>query len=220
MIKTAPRLETLTHITMELPKKISQKLSQIFKRDEDAPNRNNPSHDTPPSTNIPHTSSLPPPPARADLQSIHAFRTTTTLLAHLQQEKKAFEVIKPKEPVSDNLELTLSSAFSTVAVMRHEIVAVVTNRSSDTLELIACPQPPEKIHSPSDSPSNPPSNPPSSVAEPSGWPKVWQFLVSQNPRTDDTASTSPKPRIETAQKLANLPLVDDEAVKEYVEEYW
>ena len=83
------------------------------------------SHDAPSENGIP--------------QSILAFRTITTLLQIIQQEQP-FKIIEdePKLSDSDRRELKLLSAFSTVAVAHHEVVAVVAKQCPGTVEVMAC----------------------------------------------------------------------------------
>ena len=92
-------------------------------------------------------SSLPPPssPLKDIPRNILAFRTITTLLSQLQPERE-FEGPTPKVGFSaaEQEELRISSALATVAVINHEVVAVVTKPFSpqkpDTLEITACIQ--------------------------------------------------------------------------------
>ena len=72
-------------------------------------------------------------------QSILAFCTITTLLQIIQQEQP-FKIIedKPKLSDSDRRELKLLSAFSTVAVANHEVVAVIAKQCPGTVEVMAC----------------------------------------------------------------------------------
>src|SRR5271154_369416 len=98
------------------------------------PNNNNPSHNQP----IPFpTSPIPDVP-----RNILAFCTITKLLSQIQQER-VFQVSHSETkrlPPEERLELKLSNAFSTIAVTDHEVVAVVTECTPETLNVIACAQ--------------------------------------------------------------------------------
>lgn len=78
-------------------------------------------------------------PSEGIPQNILAFRTITTLLEIIQQERP-FKVIDDERKLSDSdrRELKLSSAFSTVAVANHEVVAIVAKQCPGKLEVMAC----------------------------------------------------------------------------------
>ena len=89
-------------------------------------------------------SDSPPEPSPAGIpKNILAFRTITKLLSLIQQER-AFQALQPRSEDNRRLELKLINALATVAVIEHEVVAVVTKHFSpqtpDTLEITACIQ--------------------------------------------------------------------------------
>ncbi|KAJ3517712.1 hypothetical protein NLJ89_g341 [Agrocybe chaxingu] len=166
-------------------------------------------------------SDIPPNPSRRGPDSIAqnspsgyiprnilAFRTITKLLSMIQKEPGLpVEDVKLKGNVQ-RLQLKLTSAFSTLAVIEHEIVAVAHSIDSETLGLIACV------------PSND-QNPVSSEPLSS---RFWlKFCVTQNFRHSDREPTDPvlpEPTIIKAEVLANLGLVGDQAIKQYADECW
>jgi len=143
-------------------------------------------------------------------KSILAFRTITTLLEQIQQQRK-FQVLPSRRPPQpDRLELKISNAFSTIAVIDNEVVAVVTKRTSEVLEITACTQAPAN--------EDPVIIPP----QPGLTSQIWHLLVTQNYRRDDREPGSlpvGKPIINDAGTLAALELADDE-LKVWVDECW
>jgi hypothetical protein len=169
---------------------------------------NNPPGDAPPS-NPRTTDELTDIP-----KNILAFRTITTLLERIQQERK-IKVSQPEKlPPPDRLELKISNAFSTIAVMEHEIVAIATKRTPEALKITACTQAP--------------ANEDSVIAptQPGLPSQIWHLLVTQNYRWGDesdkiiTERRIGKPTIDDAETLAGLELADDDALKRRVDEYW
>ncbi|KAF8804889.1 hypothetical protein BYT27DRAFT_7213579 [Phlegmacium glaucopus] len=169
-------------------------------------NNNDPSHNTTPR-NVP----LPTSPLKDIPRNILAFRTITKLLSQIQQER-AFEVYTPAilSP-EDRLELKLSNAFSTLAVIEHEVVAIVTKRTAVTLKIVASTQ-------------TSTNEEPLVIPSPSGFvSQVWHLLVTQNYRRGDPQPpTLPigEPIICDAGILAGTDLVDDETLKLQVNAYW
>jgi hypothetical protein len=120
---------------------ILRKVSQIFQSknsdsphshgQQDIPNNNNPSRDSIP---------LPTSPLKDIPRNILAFRTITKLLSEIRQERE-FQVSYSEAKLlpRDCLELKLSNAFSTIAVIEHD-VAVVTKCTRKMLKVIACTQ--------------------------------------------------------------------------------
>ena len=142
-------------------------------------------------------------------KSILAFRTITTLLEQLQQERK-FQVIPSKrQPQPDRLELKISNAFSTIAVMDNEVVAIVMKHTSEVLEITACTQAPA-IGVPTITPPQPGLRS-----------QIWHLLITHNYRRDNNEENLPvgKPIISDAGTLAALELPDNE-LKSWVDEYW
>ena len=109
------------------------KMAQAFQK-------NSPHTNTFPSTPPPST---PPPtsPLKEVPRNHLAFRTITKLLAQIQQERmfQVLEKMPTKLPDPVFQELRLSSAFSTIAVIEHEIIAVVTSITPELLMVIAIP---------------------------------------------------------------------------------
>ena len=106
---------------------------------------------------------------------------------------------------NQHLELKLTNALSTVAVIDHEVVAVVNNINSGILGVLAYIQPSND--------KNPRTTLPKSPSYP---PPFWKVLFSQNFHIDDHNINTPpatgQPIIISAEVLANLKLVDDKAV--------
>ena len=167
---------------------------------------NNPPGDTPPSN--PRTTGE----SKDIPKNILAFRTITTLLERIQQERK-FKVFPPKKhPQPDRLELKISNAFSTIAVMDNEIVAIVTKRTPEVLKITACTQ----------TPAN--EDPVITPTQPGLTSQIWHLLVTQNYRWDGEDETIKhpigKPAIDDAKTLADLRFADDDALKRWVDKYW
>jgi|SRR5271169_2238922 len=174
---------------------------------QDIPNNNDPSHN--PSILFPIS------PFQDIPRNILAFRTITKLLSQIQQER-AFQVSHSEATrrlPEERLELKLSNAFSTVAVIEHEVVAVVTKRTSETLNVIACTQTSGSINETPITPSLP-----SGLVS-----QVWHILVTQNYRRNDPQPAilpTGEPTLSDARILAGVDLVDDETLKLQVDEYW
>ena len=173
---------------------------------QDIPNNNNPSRDTPPS--------LPPTcPSEHIPRNILAFRTITKLLSQIQQEK-AFQVsrLEAKLPKPhQRLELRLSNAFATIAVIEHEIVAVVTKRTPESLKVFACPQTPIN------------DGPPITPLRSRLLSQIWHLLITQNYRRSDLQPailSTKEPTIGDVRIVTNIDLDDDKKLKLYVDEHW
>jgi hypothetical protein len=129
---------------------------------------NNPdynSSDKNPSDNIPSNNNATPASsadnAPDDITLRLAFRTITTMLDFFQYssvdgQHKPMTVkkdVNTNDP--DQSHLQLLNALSIVLVRQHEVVSVVSNRSSGHLDLLACSQPdPEPNNLTTDSPNN------------------------------------------------------------------
>lgn len=165
-----------------------------------------------------HPSPKPPPDTAT---SILAFRTITKLLGLIQQEQ-AFIASQDTGGPNDQqrLELKITNALSTVAVINHEVVAVVNNiRSgvgSGKVGLIAYVEPPNDTA---------PSESKSFLSE------LWKVIFSPNFRPDSDGPTTPEateqPVIFSAQdpKLGGLNAPDlrdlsDLELKKYAEDCW
>jgi len=172
------------------------------------------------------------PPLNGIPKNILAFRTITKLLSLIQQER-AFRALQPRSEDNRRLELKLINALATVAVIEHEVVAVVNNINSGTLDRDS-----DKLDRDSDKldhdsnkldllvsvePSNDenlcilPSEPPA--------PYLWRVLLSKNfrfsdPKPNSTGQPTIQPTISSAEALADLGLVGNEAIKQYAGECW
>ena len=133
-------------------------------------------------------------------RNILAFRTITTMLGLIQQERP-FKISDLKIPAEHDRELKITSALANVAVAQHEIVAVATVHSAEELEVIACTQ------SSSDKPS--PSQ--SAIVR---QPPRWRFLFTKNPRRDEAYILENCPRTVVVDGKG---LPDEEKLRGYVE---
>ena len=179
------------------------------------------------------------PPLNGIPKNILAFRTITKLLSLIQQER-AFRALQPRSEDNRRLELKLINALATVAVIEHEVVAVVNNINSGTLDRDSdkLDRDSDKLDRDSDKldrdsnkldllvsvePSNDenlcilPSEPPA--------PYHWRVLLSKNfrfsdPKPNSTGQPTIQPTISSAEALADLGLVGNEAIKQYAGECW
>jgi hypothetical protein len=153
-----------------------------------------------PSPDTPGTP-LPTSPPKDIPRNILAFRTITKLLSHIQQEQ-AFQVSWDNPLPANDEELKLSTAFATIAVIDHEIVAVVTKHTCEKIQVVLTSQTP--------------------IKEPKRG--IWGFLIAQNPRLKDAPLTSTnEPTISSADDAGILPgidLNDDEILKTWVDQCW
>jgi len=190
-----------------------RKASSFFRNNDDSPlsdvqaqhttqdilKNSDPSPGTPPGTLLP-TSTLKDIP-----RNILAFRTITKLLSHIQQEQ-AFQVSWDNPPYPHNEELKISTAFATIAVIHHEIVAVVTKQTYERIHVVLAPQTPIED---------------SSTKPPSLLKRGLEFFVAKNPRPKDPQND--EPTISCANDAGILPgidLNDDEVLKMWVDKCW
>jgi len=163
-----------------------------------------------PSPDTPGTP-LPTSPPKDIPRNILAFRTITKLLSHIQQEQ-AFQVSWDNTLPANNEELKLSTAFATIAVIDHEIVAVVTKHTCEKIQVVLASQTP--IEEPS-------TDPPPRSNYKRGF---FDFFIAKNPRLKDPPPTSTdEPTISRADDAGILPgidLDDDEILKTWVDECW
>jgi len=161
---------------------------------------------SPPSVPLPTSTDIP--------RNILAFRTITKILAKIQQEQ-SFQVssndrLSPQG--SARQELLISNAFATISNMDNDVVAVVTKRTSgQILEVVVCNSENFINEEPLITP------PPSTLVS-----RVWH-LVTKSHRWDDKkpAIVLPEdPAICDARILAEMDLVEDEALERFVDEYW
>jgi len=167
----------------------------------------------PPKPSCDTTASIDQVPLDNIAKHILAFRTITKLLSLIQQEQAVQVVENIPEDGRRRRELQILNALSTVAVIEHEVVAVVNNLDSkmldpnfDTLSLIAVVKP---------------SNDENQHITPPKLP-FWRVILTQNYRRD-TKLVSPSTEQATiagVEVLADLNLADDQAIKEYADQCW
>jgi hypothetical protein len=154
------------------------------------------------------------PPLKDVPREILAFRTITRLLGLIQQEQATRASQNTGGPNSQQrLELKLTNALSTVAVIDHEVVAVVNNRRSGVESgkvcLIAYVEPPN---------DTPPPESSSLISD------IWRILFSQNFRRDSEDSNTPpangQPMIFSAHHLSGLRSFNDRELLEYAKDCW
>ena len=203
---------------------ILRKVPQIFKFQSDSPHSDVPAQHTQdisnntatnPSCYTPPSIPLPASPSTDIPKNILAFCTITVLLSKIQQER-AFRVSSrvPLLAAQDRQQLKLSNAFSTLAVIKDEVVAVVSKFDSDkSLGLLA------SINQNATNENLPIASSPKGLLS-----KVWNILFTKNycwsgsdPRPT-TISSSKEPTISDAGVGMNF--VDDEQVKQYVDNHW
>jgi hypothetical protein len=166
------------------------------------------------SFGIPQTNSNPPPDNSIPT-NILAFRTITKLLSQIQRDK-ATRILESKLSDKDLAVVKIVNAFSTLAVIEHEVVAIVTKTSGDldecTLELIACLEPSNEVI---------PSSAPTWIS--GFWSQVKKYLFSQNPRGNTRSSTvdlGEPPVISYAACRNELNLVNDDEIFAHIKENW
>ena len=167
------------------------------------------------SDRSPDTPGIPlPTSTQGDIpRNILAFCTITKLLSHIQQEQ-AFKVSWNKSLPENKEELGLSTAFATIAVIEHEIIAVVTKRTMERIEVVCTPQTPIQDTS-IDDPST----------DEHWFLRALDFFVTKNPRRNDPPAILPigEPTISRAADAGALPGTDldnDEILKTWVDQHW
>jgi len=166
-------------------------LSRIFSRSP------NPSRDTVTTTRDTTTSIAQDPPLLDDIPAnILAFRTITKLLSLIQQERAIKASEKRFEDARQRRELQIINALATLAVIEHEVVAVVNNLDSSVLD-------PEL-----DTPN-----------------RNLNLIAVVEPSQDENQDITPpkppgQPIITSVEVLASLNLANDEAIKKYTDQYW
>jgi hypothetical protein len=142
-------------------------------------------------------------------ENILAFRTITTLLHAIQQHKP----FKLMQDVNSQRELRLYTAFSTVAVIEHEVVAVVAKRIPEILEVIVCP---------TTSPDQHQQVATQSPASNSIFSNFSNFLFVKNPRRNDLPQSRSDPVINATEDDPSCdrnlnPNPGYEELKQYIE---
>ena len=205
-----------------------RKVSQIFRSDnrvsphsdvpaqhtQDIPNNTvtNPSCSTPPSIPLPTSPSKDRMP-----RNILAFRTITVMLSKIQQGR-AFQVSSLAARTLQRQELKISNAFSTVAVIDDEIVAVVSKPLSpdQKVDVIVSQNSINDSINDSEYPLTP---------SPQGRKsKFWAFFTPNytwDPETNPRPLEIFSPVAPTISDVgAGVDLVGDETIKLYVDEHW
>jgi hypothetical protein len=189
-------------------------------RSDTSPNRSiphNPSHNNPDAddtlecASVPYENILP--------QNILAFRTITTLLAKIQQDRPAvYSNALDRTDLTDSRrrELKISNALANLAIVDTDIVALVSKLTnfSDGLEVVVCGNP----DGDNDQTAKPSESPPS----------IWDILFARNSPnligplrpTDSTARQARAPTIVAAVKPAGLKSDDAKEISRYIDEDW
>ena len=127
-------------------------------------------------------------------RNILAFRTITTMLARIQQERPfKFSPEDLEISAAQQQELKIANALANLAIADHDIVAVATVHSAEELNVIAC------THSESNDQS--PPSPSQNVVS-----RCWNFIFAKNPRRDEERDDESKdcPVVVDAKALAGL----------------
>ena len=132
-------------------------------------------------------------------RNILAFRTITTMLAFIQQERPfKFSQNDSEISAAQQQELNISNAFANLAVADLDIVAVATVQSTEELNIVAC----RYSECDDESPPSPSEN---------GLSRYLNFLFTKNPRREEDRGDNFKksPAIVDAKALDGLD--DDES---------
>lgn len=159
-----------------------------------------------PPNNPPVANSTPKSPDGIPM-NILAFRTITTLLAKIQQEKPLIYSNNEDREGENKYTLWISNAFANLALTDHGTVALSTKICPDELQVIAC----------TDHNDNNPlidHLPPSKVAS------LWTMMFTVNPRRDDVASDNPHPTIVDTTIPSGVDPNDDGTLINYMDEEW
>jgi len=159
----------------------------------------------------PETPGIPLPTSPPDdvPENILAFRTITKLLSLIQQEQ-AFRV-KLKGSSPEDIELSLSTAFATIAVIEHEIVAVVTKVTYDLITVVCA-----TLTSTKDTP------PPKGTSIKGKIVRGFEFFVAKNTRKDEPPHAG-GPTISPVNVTGKMPDFDleiDETLEKWVDQHW
>ena len=151
------------------------------------------------------------PHLRSEPKNILAFRSITMLLDHLRQWRYNALEDEPQLSQDQRRELKICTAFSTVAVINHEVVAVVANRHHEKLEVIVC--------------ANITDDKNQQLIQPQALGKlqsIFQFLFTQNSRPDDSKEQEEEMATVRINKPAIPPGLQpgDEGLNKYMEECW
>ena len=146
-------------------------------------------------------------------ENILAFRTITTLLGKIQQEKPlTYSNLNESDILGSDTkeELRITTAFANVANTHIEVIAIATNLLVDKVEVIACTN--RDINNELIDHS-PPSN-----LKISG---ILKYMFSSNPRRDDDGGhTGELPYIADTVAPPGVIHDDPETMKNYIEKEW
>lgn len=123
-----------------MPFRLLHKTSQphnIIARDQQAKGSSNSNICVPPSSNDSSNTSYDP--SSDDIpKNILAFRSITMLLDYVRERR--YNALEDEHQLShdERRELRICTAFSTIAVINHEVVAVVASRHHGKLEVMVC----------------------------------------------------------------------------------
>ena len=165
--------------------------------------------------NIPHSISI----SNDIPRNILAFRTITTILSLIQQERpfKVSHSSATPEGLSkvDRQLLKILNAVSNLAVANYDVTAVTTKSSPETLEVITCTTRHSKYE-------HPHTYMQSNSQNSTKISKIWELIVTKNFRRDDTRSPTweSDPTIIDATAPAGLDPDDDEELKKYLNKRW
>lgn len=145
-------------------------------------------------------------------ENVLAFRTITTLLAGVQQEKPAifddlnYKNVNPQEVK----ELRISTAFANLSNTRVDVIAIATSISVEKLEVVV------SAHNDNDKSIDHPA-PSSKITD------FLKFIFSSNSRTDDPDGHNTTSEIPYINEMWVPPGVDPEDVntlQNYIENEW
>lgn len=150
-------------------------------------------------------------------ENILAFRTITTWLEGIQRQRP-FKLV---EDAGLQHELRLSTAFSTVAVINHEVVAVVAKDNGGILEVIVCIN-----HSPDQSQQITTQTSSNSIIS-----NVSTFLFAKNIRRDESQVKNNQGGKTARDEPRKVPIIKNtetppglepgyEGIKVYLEKRW
>jgi hypothetical protein len=235
MVRILGSSSTLDFVGFHMASLIQQAASRYFRKNhnnasplndvqarhtmQDIPKNGDPSPDTPPG--IP----LPTSPPDGVPRNILAFRTITKLLSLIQQEQ-AFRVNR-ENSLADDQQLALSTAFATIAVIDHEIVAVLTKITYEEIEVVCAAQ--TSIGDTSIEATPIEATPIEGRSIKSALMRSFAFIVTKNPRKDESRKDEPPipqtggPTISHVDDAGSVPGIDlnnNEILKVWVDERW
>ena len=225
MVRIPGSSSTLDFVRFHMASLIQQAASRYFRKNhndasplndvqarhtmQDIPKNGDPSPDTPPG--IP----LPTSPPDGVPRNILAFCTITKLLSLIQQEQ-AFQV-NWENSLANDQELALSTAFATIAVIDHEIVAVLTKITYEEIEVVCAAQT-------SIGDTSIEATPIEDRSIKSALMRSFAFIVAKNTRKDEPPiPQTGGPTISCVDDAGSMPGIDlnnDEILKVWVDERW